>query len=450
MKKITLLASFLCLLVLEVLAQKGNSNAAMTKRLVARAHAVVSKQNKISNELKSTARSAAHLLDSTRYVQIEDVDSIVLNYNKFKYLPDGKIKEFEVFEDLLFFAVGIKIVAAWDLAKSRVVRNDIYIKTDIDAAYTFSSVDSLFYDVKGNKTTEKSYSIDPVTKKLSLMGWKKMIYNTNHPEADSIKTYEQDANTATQTALEYNAFDTKGNIIENYTLDLIDVAGAGEHTSYKFDSKNNLLEELYSDDLQSGKWINTSLTTYKYNTKNLLFEQYNYGTWDNGNKTWGDSTLSRTIYNTFDKPLTTNNLVFDNASGKWIIETTIESLYDKNNNEAIDNFFTYDAGQKVLSGINRYWWSLYKEAINTKDIFPKGYDLTFANPIENGQIITITAPNNQIMNLDIFDATGKLVSSQSVENQQAVTVNFHTTGHFVAVLSDKNAKLLAAKRMVKN
>jgi hypothetical protein len=450
MKKITLLASFLCLWAVAVFAQKGNVSAVMSNRLVARAQAMVNQHSKTPQQV-SASRSAAYLLDSTRYVRIEDIDSIVVNYSKFKYLPDGKIKEVEVFVDSLLLAYGIKVVAYWDLAKSRAVRNDIYIKADIDAAYALSRVDSLFYDAKNNNNNTRSYSVDLATKKLTLMGWKKMIFNTNHVEADSIKTFELDGAIVMQTSLEFNGFDAKGNIIENYSLDLIDVAGAGKHTYYKFDSKNNLVEALYSDDLQSGKWINTSLDTYKYNSKNLASDHYNYSTWNNEKKTWRDSTLTRMVYNNFDKPLTINDLIFDAGTGKWsIIEGTTESFYDKNNHEAIDNVYTYDAGVKVLAGQNRYWWSLYKDAISTKDIFPKGYDLTFANPIENGKTITVIAPNNQTMNLDIFDTTGKVISSQQVENQQTVTININITGNFIAVLSDVNAKLLAVKRMVKN
>jgi hypothetical protein len=74
--------------------------------------------------------------------------------------------------------------------------------------------------------------------------------------------------------------------------------------------------------------------------------------------------------------------------------------------------------------------------------------ITIINNPSNNPIIKIVT--NKIATLSLFDATGKLVHKQSLENIYNINIGnvTHTSGQYIAVMQDKNELVVAMERIV--
>jgi hypothetical protein len=442
MKKINILLSLLFLMAMSVSAQKN-----LKKQIIEAKKKQMIEFSKKSADL-GLERKANYLLDSLGYFGFEGQDSTKIIYYKYKYLPDGKVKETELFFDLGFFIFNLKTINTWNLAKNTLTKTDTYSKEDDTTPFVLVGIDSFFYDAKNREILSKAYDVDENSDEFFTI-YKTSKYTTNYNTPDSTYKYSFD-DLEQKFLLEEvgaNILDSKGNIKDGYLYNILDEDGTKE--SYVYNANNQIISVLTSISEDGVLYEKDYLIDYKLNAKGLAAKTYEYSEWDSSAQTWGDSTLTTTTFTTFDKPDVIENSVYDETTSTWVAAQKVISFYDKNNNLIVDKVLEDDGTGFQLTTKIYSWWSFYKDAIKAKDIFQKGYDLTFQNPFENGNVIKITAPSEQIMNLDIYDINGRLVSHQIVGNQQTVATSFNIAGQFLAVLTSENGKLLTMKRIVK-
>lgn len=386
---------------------------------------------------------AAYLLDSTKIRIYEAGDSLELSNFKFKYLPDGKVRETYTFLDLFFFQLATKIVSDWNVTKNQIVRNEIFVGLD-GAPLEVAGVDSLFYDTKNRNNFTKNYVIDEASGNLVYESYIRNVYKSNQATPDSILTYQWDDKTPVLINIGYNKFDAKGNITEYYDFDLVEETGEKDINTYN--TKNQLVTNDYFGDYDGG-WIKSSTSKYKYDAAGLVKEVLDLS-WDDDVQVYDDSTLTVFSYNAKAKTKNADQFIYDDNTKKWLKTGYIDYLYDDKDNLIFGNEIDITTGTDVLVGRTQYWWSFFKDAIATRDLFEKGYDLKFTNPyqIEN---ISIEAPREQEMVLQVYDMTGKLIASQNVQNQQVASLSIANAGQYVVTLSSAKGKLLTAKRLTK-
>ncbi|MFZ4543151.1 MAG: T9SS type A sorting domain-containing protein [Saprospiraceae bacterium] len=448
MKKLNLLIAILMFLSTSGFAQNV-SKEKIKKQLIAEKKAEFHEKSLLSAQ-NSRARAAAYLLDSTKITIIDGQDSLEAFSFKFKYLPDGKIKEQEIAFDIFFFSLLLKQVNTWDIAKNRIVKTDNFAKDSLTGPYFYIGVDSFFYDSKGRMTLERNYSGDEPTD-LFLESYNKSVYKTTYNTPDSLITYTYNSGGPGPAFYEItqkvvNTFDVRGNTSIASTFDIEN--NQAKRTLNTFNSKNNPLVELDQDYLNSN-WVNSDRRKYEYNAQDLVATIHEWSMWDDNNKVWGDSTRSVNTYNTDNKISKNETFTFDSNTSKWVLSGRTATTFDKNKNQVLDIISEIDGLDEIVTGINRYWWSFYKDAVSIEDVFSKGYQLKFANPFENGKLITVEAPKEEVLTLSIFDTSGKAISSQQVQNYQQVPVQIQNNGNFIVVLTNAEGKLLLAKKLVK-
>ncbi len=446
MKKTNILVSLFLVMAFVAFGQK-HTLTNLQKRALQEKKETFLKQS-MQSALPNYERKANYLLDSVKIYGFENQDSVAMGGFSFKYLPDGKLSENEINFDFFGFAFYFKIKNIWDLSKNQIVKTEGYIKEDATSPYFLVSIDSLFYDTKGRGILSKTYDTEDPTEYI-LTGYEVSKYKTNFETADSIFTYAaNDIGDIELDNIDANLLDAKGNITDAYSHDFF--LENSSWSKYTYNANNQEVTAAYFDSEDAVTWDKIGFSKYIYDAKGLATKSYEYFIWDEIENAWADSIYTTTKFNAKNNPEFVERNDYDTVLKKWTPFNRVISSFDNNGNPILDRTIEKDSlGVFVLTEKIYSWWSFYKDAIATKDIFQVGYDVMFQNPFENGKNMTIVAPREQTMLLEIFDMNGKLVSRQQVENQQVVSTQFNASGQFIAILSGTNGAFLTMKKIVK-
>jgi hypothetical protein len=262
---------------------------------------------------------------------------------------------------------------------------------------------------------------------------------------DALIIYEEEA----------NKFDAKGNVIEKITKSIdfsTDEFGLDSRITSKYNAQNQLTEELtevwVSNAAPQPEFRKRSLLTYKYNAKGAIAYSINYQDWNT--VVWEAKDSTHIQYNAAGKEIGSITYTFDEDEKKYFLDAKNIKLFDKDGNVSFDkNYEVVDSGTLLSSSLALSWWSLYKDAVAANDIFSTDYQLITANPMQDGQAVTVATKHEGTYQLVAFDITGKIVSRQTVTNNQTVSANLPNTGNYLLILMDKKDKPLAMKKVVK-
>ncbi|MFZ4545638.1 MAG: T9SS type A sorting domain-containing protein [Saprospiraceae bacterium] len=439
MKKINILSTFVLLNFTSIFAQKIQINT-------------LESQFKHHKDDKFYQKSVESAAKAGTFVQ----DSFLQSYlsppyfidilDRYKYQADCKLVEVEEIYTSNTVASFYKMVNSWDNNTNTVTCTFKYSKPKKNATYKLYAIDSFFYDNKNRKTSVKNYFATKPTN-ANLSSYQEYRYPTDHPTEDTLKQFRQDSKGKFFLAgMQISAFDTNGNRTEYVFTD--GKLGPFNRQTYEFNNKN-LLTKFALQDFDNNNWVNDLENKYTYNSDDKESKDLFLRNWNKNTMTWSDSSTCIYHYNT-DKNIEKQYYYdFDADSLYWKLTGIILSSYDINKNHILDVRSNFENGKPSSTENYRYWWTFCDEAIAGKDISLEGYNLTFPNPIENGQFITVDSPNEVTMTLSIFDTNGRTFSSHSVQNHQQVPVQIQQNGNFVLVLTDSKGRILTVKKVVK-
>ena len=402
----------------------------------------------------SEERGAAYLIDSSNVYFHEMGDSTLFVKLKYTYNANGTVKTDDSFIDFLgIFQVYQKNNYFYKAAKPLLLNYKEIIVSEDGILFEKYALDSSFYDAKDRVTLQRVRLIED----KSIASYTTNKYKTNFDTPDTTRVFN--VNDATGdleiTNATFNTLDAKGNIISIVTSG-IDAQTEEFGLSEKYDF---------------------TLNAQNLATKQLVFS------WDSDTKSW---IPNASINNTFNADATLKSAVtlseYEEFDKVFLAKDSIFYLYNKGALAETKNY-TYDADEKIYLyiGYDLYkndskgnlvrtesytgtdtdpldlqlfisqnsWYSFYKDAVATKDLFSKDFELITANPMNENQEITVKTKLDGEYILLAFDSNGKIVNRTNISSNQALRTQLPTAGTYIFILTDANNAPLAMKKVTK-
>ncbi len=442
-------------LLLTLLSLMMSSVTFAQKNYKKQAQSLVKKYKPIIKTPKGE-RSAAYLVDSSKLKFHDSGDSTLVFSFKFKYNPNGTVKNEETFIDFFgLFEVYEKSNYFYNAAKPLLINyKDLFLSQDQGITYDKVGVDSFFYEAKDRLVLNRTRDI--IDK--SVVAYTSYKYKTAFETADTIRTYALDEleENLIPDAFTYNTLDAKGNVIvaiESEVDFTTEEFGLSTKTENKYNTQNQVTEELTSTwNKDFSKWQIISKTSNRYNPNGTLKNTLTLGNYFEDTKIWGEKDSTYYISNA--KGQITESIAYSYDDSKSAYDLTSNELikYDAFGNEIrIESSSPSELDPTVLElslSVDN-WYSLYKDAIATKDLFSKDFDIVVANPIADNQTLTLNSKLEGAYTLLAYDLNGKVISSQMIKNNQTIITQLPAAGTYIFFVTDSQNLPLAMKKVVK-
>lgn len=443
MKKLFLLGTLSFLMVFSALAQKNNIKILKEQ-----------KQKYFGKTQKDFSR-AAYLQDSSKIFIHDAGDSTAFFSVKTKYNANGTSKLEDIFID--FFGLFQAYDRTENFYNSAKPLQKVYSKTSISddgVDYELFSTDSSYYDSKDRISLERSRSAED----NSILEYTAYEYKTNFTTADTITTFSLDDSTNelfkdTETS---NVLDSKGNIkssiYASHDMQSNEFV-LREKNDYLYNTQNQVTENLYSEWNENDlKWEESSLVKTYYKTNGNINYSIRLTDYISSNE-WGSKDSTYIVYGANGKAKETITYSFDDlVPGAYSLTSKEVAVYDNNGNNTYIAIFEQDENDPTIlskAGSFLNWWSFFKDAVGTKELFSKDFQIVSANPLTDNQSININAKTDGEYILTTYNTSGAVVSRQLVKGNQSITPQLPSAGTYIFLLSDKNNNLLTMKKVVK-
>jgi hypothetical protein len=436
MKKVFLLLIASLLIGASVNAQKLSlsERKAIVKELV----------NPLSKGKISFERSGAYLQDSTKLYDIDEVgDSTAWLIFRSKFNANGTIKEVLIDTYFLpFFESHSRYENFYTPNKPFLFYyQKYYTSKDKGLTYQLESIDTAFYDNKDRIVRFNSGGDTDV-----------YIYNTNFNQEDTLRGF----NGSGKITYEYDyTLNTKGIVVEQIykVLNLNGDLELRNKDIYKYNAQDQITENISDSwNVTDSKWVpNTKVLNY-YNTNQTNKYDISYEDYDETTKDWliKDSTFYS--YNAKGQNFKKTTFTYDFDNNKYIKIEEISDQFDVNGNKvrsATNRIDENDPTKFTFVELEKNWYSFFKDAIAAKDIYSKDYQLVVRNPVLDNTSVNIATDIEGVYNFMVFSVQGRMIRSESVQNNQSVSLNLPAAGQYILVLTDKNNKPLTMKKVIK-
>ncbi len=392
---------------------------------------------------------AAYLLDSTKIYAFDAGDSMLFIKAKNAYLPDGRLKSQSFDVDFLgFFQYYQKQDFFYDKQKTKLISYTNTYRSDDGITYNKFLVDSNFYDNKDRIILTRARNDVKEVRSYSISK-----YKTPFETADTLKLYEYNDTLGKiiLTNKESNVLDAKGNITDQI-VDSYNSLNGGFGPKSKFfnqyDAKNlkiSATEDAWNDtDL---KWEKMNQIKNAYNTNQSIKYSITQSEWDDISQSWTKKDSTYHKYDANGNEINYFIYVYTSFSNQYTLSERNTSKYDSNNNIVRDELSQSDLSQ--VDYATQYWWSFYKNAVATQDVFSKDFNLKIANPIGENADLTLVSERNGTYQLVAFDMNGRMISQQKISNNETIQTNLPSVGQYLYIVTDANNKPLTMKKVVK-
>ncbi|MCF8245964.1 MAG: T9SS type A sorting domain-containing protein [Saprospiraceae bacterium] len=218
--------------------------------------------------------------------------------------------------------------------------------------------------------------------------------------------------------------------------------------TYFYDSQNPDLEveqltEVFDQTLM--QWDSSSQLLKMYDSQGNLTEQTTQ-TWNTIDSNWVNSGRILQNYNAENNLTLRTELVWN--GNQWV------NFFQVNN--------VYDTNQNLIRFEVSFWDVTFWNLLSSCDFYPRFHHVISAaneprleicqlpNPYRLGQPIDCAEMlSTGAKRLEIFDFSGKMISSQNIENQSVIAINGDfPTGMYVAKISGERGKFFTQKLLI--
>jgi hypothetical protein len=401
-------------------------------------------------------RVAAYLVDSSK-IKFHDMgDSTVFFAFKFKYNPNGTVKSDENFVDFFgLFEIYSRNNYFYNAAKPLQLKYiDLYDSQDKGVAYDKVAVDSLFYDAKDRVVLDRTRDIAD----KSITGYTTYKYKTVFETADTVRAYTLDdaEEKLIPDVFTYNTLDVRGNIvviIGSKPDNLTDEFGLDSKDEFLYNAQNQVAEQLTSTwNKDFSKWQILSKALNRYNSNGTLKNTLTLGNYFEDTKLWGEKDSTYYRYNAKGLRTQAENYAYDDTKNAYELVSKDLNKYDANGNQVRNESYSGSQADPLVLELGLSidnWYSLYKDAIATKDFFSTDFDIVVANPMTDNQVLTLNSKLEGEYTLLTYDLNGKEINRQMIKNNQTVTPQLPVAGTYIFFVTDSQNTPLAMKKVVK-
>jgi hypothetical protein len=402
-------------------------------------------------------RSAAYLVDSTKLKFHDSGDSTLLAGLKYKYNANGTVKSDETFIDFFGLVESYeKSNYFYNAAKPLQLKyKSLYGSTDKGVSYDEIGVDSFFYDTKDRLILDRTRDIVD----NSVSAYTIYKYKTAFETPDTVRSYLLNAagDNLVPQVFTYNTLDAKGNTIVIIESNIVDFQteefDLSTKSEYKFDSQNQVTEEVSSDwDIDNKAWLISGKTLFYYNANGTPKYALGLGTYDETLNTFGSKDSTHYVLTVQGAIKETNVYTYDFDKKIYSLSSRDLNKYDAKGNNVRNESYTgtlADPTVLELQVSTDSWFSFYKDAIATKDLFSTDFEIIVANPVADNQALTLNTKREGEYALLTYDLNGKMINRQMIKNNQTVITQLPTAGTYIFFVTDSQNVPLAMKKVVK-
>lgn len=314
----------------------------------------------------------------------------------------------------------------------------------------------LHYNADLNLSEDISYNWDFTNNQWIATSKEVYSYNENlklslatgylwRPDSESWMLDYQDEYTYTTNAITLTRF-----IWEEQSRNWI----IGYKTEFQYDTGGKLLlVTSFAWNPVVSIWENLNKNEFVYNSNGKLETQIS-SYWYNESMSWGFGQKEQYSYNTEDDMTVHNSYEWDISLEHWTPmykeENTYNNLFTyneliipdlfENNSVYFNHMLTSLSGYENYEGVWEYLGviSFYYSEIDITGIRDHQHEepIIFPNPAHN-QMSLSWNENIPCMQLEIYNASGVLVSNQRVDNFSAISISYLPEGLYLFKLSDK-------------
>lgn len=315
-------------------------------------------------------------------------------------------------------------------------------------------MDSSFYDAKDRVTLQRVRLI----KDKSVASYTTNKYKTNFDTPDTTRIFN--VNDATGdleiTNATFNTLDAKGNTISIVTSEpdaQTEEFGLSEKSDFTLNAQNLTTKQLtFKWDSDTKNWIPNTSISNTFNVNATLKSVVTLSEYEEFDKVFLEKDSVFYLYNNKGTLAETKNYAYDSDEKIYLyVGYDLYKNDSKGNLVRTESYVGTDADPLDLQLFvsQDSWYSFYKDAVATKDLFSKDFELITANPMNENQEITMKTKLDGEYILLAFDSNGKIVNRTNISSNQTLRTQLPATGTYIFILTDANNTPLAMKKVTK-